>query len=54
MKLRTFTQAEGPGGLTEPVFQISSARGHFVGDDFSFFALWKKIEPINSPETARI
>ena len=53
MKLRTVTHRSRPGGLAEPLFQISSARGHFVGDDFSLFALWRKIEPFDFPETWR-
>ena len=45
-KLGTATHWPRPGVIAEPEFQNSSARGHFVGENFSHFALWRKILPI--------
>ena len=45
-KLGTFTHRTIPLTIAEPKFQNSSARGLFVGENFSHFALWRKIVPI--------
>ena len=45
-KLGTDTHWPMARGVAWPFFQNSSARGHFVGEIFLLFAVWRKIVPI--------
>ena len=53
MKLRTVTHRPRPGVIAEPHFQISSARGHLSGENFSRLGLWRKYGTFNFPGNGR-
>ena len=54
MKLRTVTHRPRLGGVAEPRFRISSARGHLSCEFFSRLALWRKIPLFNFSGDARV
>ena len=53
-KLGTFTHRTIPLRVAEPEFQNSSARGRFIGEIFSHFAIWSKIGKFKNSEKITI
>jgi hypothetical protein len=49
-KLGTFTHRTIPLTIAEPKFQNSSARGLFVGENFSHFAPWRSYSEFKKSE----